>query len=77
MSLIEENEGDEEGKSWAITKSKDGEVEGKNKKKKHPTYESWLAGSPHNSDEYDTDLEEDVKKGQKSSMYYLKILIVM
>ena len=27
--------------------------------KRHPSFETWVAGSPHDSDEYDTDLEED------------------
>lgn len=25
--------------------------------KKHPSFESWIEGSPHDSDEYDTDLD--------------------
>ena len=27
--------------------------------KKYPSFETWIAGSPHDSDEYDTDLEID------------------
>lgn len=25
--------------------------------KKHPSFETWLEGSPHDSDEYDTDVD--------------------
>ena len=60
MFLAEENEGE----SWAITNAYENGIDGR-QKKKHPTYESWLAGSPHDSDEYDTDLEADVQKGNK------------
>ncbi|VDI35858.1 Hypothetical predicted protein [Mytilus galloprovincialis] len=55
--MSEENEGE----SWAITNAYENGTDGR-QKKKHPTYESWLAGSPHDSDEYDTDLEADVQK---------------
>ncbi|XP_076074089.1 uncharacterized protein LOC143045442 isoform X3 [Mytilus galloprovincialis] len=55
--MSEENEGE----SWAITNAYENGIDGR-QKKKHPTYESWLAGSPHDSDEYDTDLEADVQK---------------
>ena len=27
--------------------------------KKYPSFDTWIAGSPHDSDEYDTDLEID------------------
>ena len=34
--------------------------------KKHPSVETWIAGSPHDSDEYDTDLDiEDYVKSKE------------
>ena len=26
--------------------------------KRHPSFDAWVSGSPHDSDEYNTDLEE-------------------
>jgi hypothetical protein len=33
-------------------------------KKQHPTFESWLLPAPHDSEEYDTDLEADMLKSE-------------
>ncbi|KAK7101745.1 leucine-rich repeat-containing protein 74A-like [Littorina saxatilis] len=33
-------------------------------RKRHPSFETWVAGSPQDSDEYDTDLEENESKEQ-------------
>jgi hypothetical protein len=27
--------------------------------RKHPSFETWIQGSPHDSDEYDTDIDID------------------
>lgn len=33
--------------------------------KKHPSFETWIEGSPHDSEEYDTDIEvEDYIKSE-------------
>ncbi|KAJ8301128.1 hypothetical protein KUTeg_020115 [Tegillarca granosa] len=54
---------------WELTKIPDEDEEDddrekrkEKKKKKHPTFDSWLVGSPHDSDEYDTDLETELLK---------------
>ncbi|KAJ8301132.1 hypothetical protein KUTeg_020119 [Tegillarca granosa] len=54
---------------WELTKIPDEDEEDddrekrkEKKKKKHPTFDSWLVGSPHESDEYDTDLETELLK---------------
>ena len=37
-------------------------------RKQHPAFETWVSGSPHDSDEYSTDLEEgDAKTGRWTS----------
>lgn len=33
-------------------------------KKQHPTFETWLMPSQHDSEEYDTDLEADMLKSK-------------
>ena len=34
--------------------------------KEHPSFEAWIAGSPHDSDEYDTDIDiEDYVKSME------------
>ena len=41
--------------------------------KKYPSFETWIAGSPHDSDEYDTDL--DIDDFVKSKFYFLFMYI--
>ncbi|KAK7473801.1 hypothetical protein BaRGS_00034969 [Batillaria attramentaria] len=42
------------------------DVKGNSPVKRHPSFDTWISGSPHDSDEYDTDLEEkEAKLGQK------------
>ncbi|XP_062575112.1 leucine-rich repeat-containing protein 74A-like [Saccostrea cucullata] len=49
--------------SWAMTQVK---RDMSKSKKQHPTFESWTMMSPHDSEEYDTDLEKDmIKKIEK------------
>lgn len=36
------------------------EEESLNERKRHPSFETWIKGSPHSSEEFDTDVEEDV-----------------
>jgi len=41
--------------------------------KKHPSFETWIKGSPHDSDEYDTDIdiEDYVKSKFPITIFYL------
>ena len=43
--------------------------------KKYPSFETWIAGSPHDSDEYDTDLDIDDFVKSKAFISYLCILM--
>ncbi|XP_021370273.1 leucine-rich repeat-containing protein 74A-like isoform X2 [Mizuhopecten yessoensis] len=49
---------------WAVTKVADSNRDStpERSKKRHPSFETWVSGSPHDSDEYDTDLETDLLK---------------
>lgn len=57
---------------WELTKIPDEEEEDEDDRKKRkekklkklPTFDTWLVGSPHDSDEYDTDLETDLLKSK-------------
>ncbi|XP_055999186.1 leucine-rich repeat-containing protein 74A-like isoform X3 [Ostrea edulis] len=46
--------------NWAMTQVKDKDMA--RSKKQHPTFETWLMPSQHDSEEYDTDLEADMLK---------------
>ncbi|XP_033745655.1 leucine-rich repeat-containing protein 74A-like [Pecten maximus] len=52
---------------WTITKVADSNKEStpERSKKRHPSFETWVTGSPHDSDEYDTDLETDLLKKEE------------
>ncbi|XP_069141673.1 leucine-rich repeat-containing protein 74A-like isoform X2 [Argopecten irradians] len=52
---------------WAVTKVADTNKEPtpERSKKRHPSFETWVTGSPHDSDEYDTDLETDLLKKEE------------
>lgn len=47
--------------SWAMTQVKEKDARSETKKQ-HPSFETWIMPSPHDSEDYDTDLETDMLK---------------
>nr|XP_022298885.1 leucine-rich repeat-containing protein 74A-like isoform X1 [Crassostrea virginica]XP_022298886.1 leucine-rich repeat-containing protein 74A-like isoform X1 [Crassostrea virginica] len=45
--------------SWALTQGKN---DPSKTRKQHPSFETWIMPSPHDSEDYDTDLETDMLK---------------
>lgn len=49
--------------SWAMTQVKEKDARS-DTKKQHPSFETWVMPSPHDSEDYDTDLETDMLKSE-------------
>ncbi|KAK3103716.1 hypothetical protein FSP39_021279 [Pinctada imbricata] len=54
--------------SWALTQMNDVPDTPDKDKKPHPNVDTWVMGSPHDSDEYDTDLEVDMMKKEERAI---------
>ena len=59
---------------WALTQVRDTPTTPeRGKKSPHPNVDTWIMGSPHDSDEYDTDLETDMLKSKN----FINLLLAM